>query len=457
MRRRPLVLHDGADRRRRSPRAAPRRAGARGRGRRRAHGAHGAHPRRRRPGAFSRCDPAKPKPSAPRSIAAVRDAFAQLARGLTALHAAGLSHLDVKPSNVLVDRAGRVVVVDFGLVRHVDASAAPHDGARSGSDPRSISGTPTWMAPEQYAGEGVGPASDAYALGLMLYAALTGVPAFAPASVPVMWLAKQTTQPTPPDALVRDVPADLSALALELLRADCAAAGRRRDRAAARGRRARRSVSPPRRPRRASSGGRRSARRSPQPSKPRASAPPSRTSSGPPASARRRSSTRSPTTPIEVRSCCADALTSARASPTRRSTRSSTPSPRTSPSATETRRSRGCRSTSRSSRACSPRSRRCRRSRRGCRRTRHRRACRSPRSAVVRRARCASSSRRSRRSGRSCCSSTTSTGPTATAPRCSPRCSRRPRRAGSSSARRCARSRRRRTATSLGTSRRRAR
>jgi predicted ATPase len=162
----------------------------------------------------------EPKPSPPRSFTAVRDAFAALARGLTALHAAGLSHLDVKPSNVLVDRAGRVVLVDFGLVRHVDASGAPHEGARAGSDPRSISGTPTWMAPEQYAGEGVGPASDAYALGLMLYAALTGVPAFAPASVPVMWLAKQTTQPTPPDALVREVPADLSKLALDLLRAE---------------------------------------------------------------------------------------------------------------------------------------------------------------------------------------------------------------------------------------------
>ncbi|MGZ3456575.1 MAG: serine/threonine-protein kinase, partial [Polyangiales bacterium] len=165
-------------------------------------------------------------PTPPRSIPQLRDAFAQLVRGVRALHAADLLHLDIKPSNVLVDRAGRVVIVDFGLVRALDRSEVLAHVDREptslspGSEPSSISGTPAWMAPEQYSGEGIGPASDWYAVGLMLYAALTGVPAFAHGSIPLLWFAKRTMTPTPPQSLLRDLPSDLCDLAMALIRPD---------------------------------------------------------------------------------------------------------------------------------------------------------------------------------------------------------------------------------------------
>ncbi len=95
----------------------------------------------------------------------LRDALGQLARGLHALHAAGKVHRDVKPSNVLVSREGRVVLLDFGLtvdlanVRAVD---------------RRAMGTVAFMAPELGGGGAPSAASDWYAFGVVLYLALTG-------------------------------------------------------------------------------------------------------------------------------------------------------------------------------------------------------------------------------------------------------------------------------------------
>jgi hypothetical protein len=82
----------------------------------------------------------------------------------TALHRARKIHRDLKPSNILVERGGRVVVLDFGLVAE--------DDRRPALDPRA--GTPEYMAPEQRTGTAVGPAADWYAVGVMLYEALAG-------------------------------------------------------------------------------------------------------------------------------------------------------------------------------------------------------------------------------------------------------------------------------------------
>lgn len=173
---------------------------------------------RRRNASYVHHPAREPTPSMPDSLPRLRGAFAELVRGVRALHDAGLLHLDLKPSNVLVDRSGRVVILDFGLVRAMhDAPSrvAPLDGENL-----TISGTPAWMAPEQFAGEGIGAPADWYAVGLMLYRALTGVPAFPVASVAVTWFAKVHLPPTPPNELLPDVPADLSALALDLLHPD---------------------------------------------------------------------------------------------------------------------------------------------------------------------------------------------------------------------------------------------
>ena len=97
--------------------------------------------------------------------AKLRSCLLQLAEGLETLHRRKLLHRDVKPSNVLVTPEGRLVILDFGLVRSFE------EGFHSLV---TLAGTPDYMAPEQAAGAAVTEASDWYAVGVMLYQSLTG-------------------------------------------------------------------------------------------------------------------------------------------------------------------------------------------------------------------------------------------------------------------------------------------
>lgn len=135
----------------------------------------------------------------------LRDAFRRLVSAVFVMHGAGKMHLDLKPSNVLVRPDGSVCILDFGLAQ----STARESGARI------VGGTPSYMAPEQGTGD-VEPASDWYAVGVMLYQALTGVLPFTGASRDLMTM-KRLGSPVDPHRLVDGLPDDLVALALRMI------------------------------------------------------------------------------------------------------------------------------------------------------------------------------------------------------------------------------------------------
>jgi eukaryotic-like serine/threonine-protein kinase len=141
----------------------------------------------------------------------LRASLRQLAEGLNALHGAGKLHRDIKPPNVLVTDEGRVVILDFGFVTDLDPTDSRHSVASAG--------TPAYMAPEQAIGRQVTAASDWYAVGVMLYEALTGGRPFS-GRVEDILREKQITEPPPPMSLAPDTPTDLNSLCCDLLHLD---------------------------------------------------------------------------------------------------------------------------------------------------------------------------------------------------------------------------------------------
>ncbi len=154
--------------------------------------------------------PAKDSPTDAPDIPRLRSALRQLAEGLNALHAAGKLHRDLKPGNIMVDGDGRVVILDFGLVMDL----APDEAG----DPKSrLFGTPAYMAPEQGSGGLVSEASDWYAVGVVLYEALTGRPPFTGRGADLI-RRKLMEEPLRADLLVPNLPRDLVQLCMDLLR-----------------------------------------------------------------------------------------------------------------------------------------------------------------------------------------------------------------------------------------------
>jgi len=152
-------------------------------------------------------------PFAIRDVPRLREALRQLVAGVSAIHAAGKLHRDIKPSNIMVTRTGRVVLLDFGVVGEY------RESARSPGVDEPIVGTPEYMSPEQAALHPATPASDFYAVGVLLFEALTARIPFEGETRHVL-LAKQQPLKVRPSGLAASVPPDLDQLCVDLLSVD---------------------------------------------------------------------------------------------------------------------------------------------------------------------------------------------------------------------------------------------
>jgi len=138
----------------------------------------------------------------------------EVCAALTAAHAAGVVHRDVKPANILITTAGAVKVCDFGI-------AHPPHGARSSRTPvATATGTSEYMAPEQVAGRRIDHRADLYALGCVVYAMLTGHPPFQGDTPHQVGWQHLHDEPASVGAKRSGVPADLAGLVDQLLAKD---------------------------------------------------------------------------------------------------------------------------------------------------------------------------------------------------------------------------------------------
>ncbi len=140
------------------------------------------------------------------------DIMEQVASGLAAAHQQGIIHRDLKPSNIMLDKNGRVVVMDFGLARTFSGDGMTRTGA--------MLGTMEYMSPEQAQGLDVKASSDIFTVGLMLYELLAGVTPFYAESA-IASLLKRTQQRAVPLADVdKNIPGTLSNIVAKCLEKD---------------------------------------------------------------------------------------------------------------------------------------------------------------------------------------------------------------------------------------------
>jgi eukaryotic-like serine/threonine-protein kinase len=142
------------------------------------------------------------------------DIIRQIARALAAAHHEGVMHRDLKPQNIMLDRAGQVYVMDFGLAKSLENTAMGM--TRTGD----LLGTPRYMAPEQAEGKPVDLRTDIYALGLIAYEMVTGETPFAGDSVFQVMYQRVTQKPKDPRELNPAIPEILARVILRCLEKD---------------------------------------------------------------------------------------------------------------------------------------------------------------------------------------------------------------------------------------------
>jgi predicted Ser/Thr protein kinase len=149
----------------------------------------------------------------PLKVSAAVALLTALAEAVHYAHRRGVIHRDLKPGNIIIDRIRRPVILDFGLAKFLGSS----DGLTAYG---TLLGTPAFMSPEQAAGEveRVGPLSDVYSLGAVLYVSLSGRPPYDGDST--LTVVRKITSPEPPPSLRGrrpEIPAALEAVCMRCL------------------------------------------------------------------------------------------------------------------------------------------------------------------------------------------------------------------------------------------------
>ena len=151
----------------------------------------------------------------PTSIRQAAELIAKVARTVHYAHEHGILHRDIKPGNILLDQKGEPHLTDFGLARLIETESTV-------TRTMEVLGTPSYMAPEQAAGETtkLSKATDVYGLGAVLYQLLTGHPPFAGGTTYETIRLLRDTEPRAPRLLNPKVDRDLSTICLKCLEKD---------------------------------------------------------------------------------------------------------------------------------------------------------------------------------------------------------------------------------------------
>ncbi|MGC2353956.1 MAG: serine/threonine-protein kinase, partial [Candidatus Udaeobacter sp.] len=151
----------------------------------------------------------------PMPIRQAAESVAKVARTVHYAHEHGILHRDIKPGNILLDKNGEPHLTDFGLARLVETESTV-------TGTLEVLGTPSYMAPEQAAGETtkVSKATDVYGLGAVLYQLLTGHPPFAGGTTYETIKLVLETEPRQPRLLNPKIARDLSTICLKCLEKD---------------------------------------------------------------------------------------------------------------------------------------------------------------------------------------------------------------------------------------------